>query len=529
MSCNNLKAPTPPSLDKLPDGINLPKGVSMDSIKSQASGKVNSAVAGAGDLVSSNLKKLGSALSPEAIADRVGEAINGIANTITDTITGTLNSITSLKDRLKSFDPSSAFDKVPGSPGQVSASVKSKLSGVSEFKGLQGSISSQKCGNKFVKQASQANKGIKESAAAAIQNTSAKDRAKAVSDPAVADKIKSQANEQVKQDITTQATTTATAPDKESRSAQEETQSEVLQTVTTVDDTCAKFIAGHWYDSYHYLVNALYYMNPYGIADPFEKFGFLGIQSQDIVNVCITVKHVADEYVACKLAADFLQSKWNEYDGKCEGWIKWEDLDIRSTKIPGTGVLNMLSDEEMTAQEMISNWWDFAVAGNGDNKYAIAQYGFTTKITGDQILNAYQRFYQSKSTSRVKWSEIKPRLLTVSGDSYGLLDGPGQSIFLSDMETHASNFKKVVDKKYDSIIQLLNREKRNVAARMEVLNNTEAFNFVMNEMDTGSVIAPSRGTTGLNVSTVYYKMDINWNTLAINSIQNIPSTEGVKL
>ena len=362
-----------------------------------------------------------------------------------------------------------------------------------------------------------------------MQGISAKDRAKAISDPVVAEKIKSQANEQVKQDITTQATATATTPDKESRSAQEETQSDVLQVTTTVDKTCAKFIAGHWSLSYMYLVNVLYYYNPYGIADMFKKFSFLGIQSQDIVNVCIAVKHVADEYVAYKVAVDYFQTRWNEGADKCEGLVKWEDLDVRETKLPDTGVLNTRGDSDMTAREILADWYSFADVKNSDKKYPVPQYGFQTNIEGGQILNAYQRFYKVTSSTRIKLSDIKPRLLTVSNDSYRFLDTPGQSLFTPNMETNASNFKKVVDKKYDSIVQLLNREKRNVAASMDAINNIEAFNFVMNEMDTDSVIAPSRGTTGLNEPTVYYKMDINWNTLTINSIQNIPSTQGVRL
>lgn len=296
MSCKDLKAPEPPTLENLPPGIKLPPGQSVDSLKNQASGGgLSSSMNGAQDMIGSGLKKLGASLSPTALASKVGEAIDGVANTITDTVKGAIDGVTSLKNKISSFDPSGF--KVPG-VGDVKGQVTSKIGGVGEFNNIQSSISSDKCGQKYAGEAAAANKGLKDSANNYMSKLSPKERAEAMKDPAKMAEIQAGAENQVKEDAKASAMNTATSLDKSERSAQDNLQSNKLDTVDNTTETIHKELLlilkdaklNDIYKSFWW-----YMLQVYARNDQFEKFGIFGIKNSDASNALDAVRAVGEE------------------------------------------------------------------------------------------------------------------------------------------------------------------------------------------------------------------------------------------
>lgn len=297
MACKNLKAPTPPTMENLPDGINLPKGMSIDSLKQKASGTgLSDAMNNAGDMIGSGLKNLGAQLSPTALAAKVGEAINGAASTITGMVKGAIDGVTNLKDRITSFDPS--MDKLKSG---VKGKITGKIGGIGEFAGIQASISLDKCNNKYIKEAGQANKGLKDTAAAAVAGMSNKERAEALKDPTKMAALQSQTEKQVTDQAKNNAMATATTADKSERTAQDKLQSETLQTQDKVSKN-AEYYIGLWCQGpgfFDYFDSMLYYAAAIsGRRKDFDKFGFFGINRDDANNALLVPQHIAEETVA---------------------------------------------------------------------------------------------------------------------------------------------------------------------------------------------------------------------------------------
>lgn len=228
MSCNNLKPPTPPSIENLPSNIKPPIGGSIDKIKSAASGKgLSDAMSNVGGLVTSNLKNAAAALSPENIASKVGELIGGIANTITSTVDGVIDGISGLKGQLKSINPKAKLSQAD----KLKADIASKADGVGEMSELQSKLTEDACAKKYISQASDVNKDMTESATSAIKELPRKDRAKMVRDPDFKQQKSQEIQDKVKSDASDKATGSASSKDKDQIDIQEKTQQPILTTV----------------------------------------------------------------------------------------------------------------------------------------------------------------------------------------------------------------------------------------------------------------------------------------------------------
>lgn len=304
MTCKNLKVPQPPTLEQIPPGLNLPKGMSVDSLKDQASGaSLSNALGGAGDMIGSGLKKLGKSLTPSALTDSITSAVDGIAGGITDTVKGALDGVTNLKDRLSSFDPKSAADKLAGGvKGKISA-----ISGTGEFANIQASISSAKCDDKYIKEAGQVSKGLKDAAASAIANTTPKERVDAARDPVKKAALQQKAETAVADDTIKRSNQTATTPDKSERSAQDDLQSDELDVKKPNGPSGYFWLTGRReganYSQFQppifFFFGKLWYTYSFwSRGNSFRKFGFFGITDGDAQNALDAIISVGQEAVA---------------------------------------------------------------------------------------------------------------------------------------------------------------------------------------------------------------------------------------
>lgn len=233
MGCNDLKPPSPPTLESLPSNVNLPSGMSADSLKNMASGKgLSDAMNNVGGLIGGNLKKLGSALSPAAIGDRIGAAVDSIAGGIADRVNSAVDGLSNLKNQLKSADPSAILEKLPGSPDSVRANIQSRITGSLDFGNIQGTININKCAETFTKQAGEVNKQLSDSVAAAAGNIPGKDKIKMSQDAEFKQAKEQEIVDTVKQQTASSAQQTTQSPDKDNKTAQDKIQSEVLKTET---------------------------------------------------------------------------------------------------------------------------------------------------------------------------------------------------------------------------------------------------------------------------------------------------------
>lgn len=233
MGCDDLKPPSPPTLESLPSNVNLPSGMSVDSLKNIASGKgLSDAMNNVGGLIGGNLKKLGSALSPAAIGDRIGAAVDSIAGGIADRVNSAVDGLSNLKNQLKSADPSAILEKLPGSPDSVRANIQSKITGSLDFGNIQGTININKCAETFTKQAGEVNKQLSDSVAAATSKIPGKEKIKMSQDAEFKQAKEQEIVDTVKQQTASSAQQTTQSPDKDNKTAQDKIQSEVLKTET---------------------------------------------------------------------------------------------------------------------------------------------------------------------------------------------------------------------------------------------------------------------------------------------------------
>ncbi len=293
MSCKDLKPPTPPSIT-LPDGIKMPKGQSITGFTSAAKGGgLSSAMNNAQDMISNNLKNLGSALGPKALAGKLEETISGITGTITDTVKGAIDGVTNLKSRLQGLS-------VGGSVSKIKGSITSKIGGVGEFTSITATLKNNKCADQYAKQAGQANKKLKDAATGAVSNISNSERAAAMKDPQKMAELQSSTESKVADSAKANLDAAATTQDKSSKSSQEKLQSKNLNPVSDDPGSADAFLK-IWItedqtlsimDSYLY-----YLMQIYNRSNDFQKFGFFGIQSSDAKNALNAVKAVAEEVI----------------------------------------------------------------------------------------------------------------------------------------------------------------------------------------------------------------------------------------
>lgn len=227
MPCEDLLPPSPPTLEQLPSNVKMPKGFDANKLKSMASGGgLSGAMNSVSGLVGSGLKQL----SPDAIAGKVDELVGGISDTISSTVNDAIGGIASLKNRIKSFDPSAQLSKLAGAPGAIMDEIKGQLNGFDEFSNLQGKLSSGNCAKEYVSEAGAVTNNMKQAAAAASNTISKKDRLRMAQDENFKMEKERQVTEQVTESVKQQATSTATAPDKANKDSQSVLQSDQLET-----------------------------------------------------------------------------------------------------------------------------------------------------------------------------------------------------------------------------------------------------------------------------------------------------------
>lgn len=326
MSCKDLKVPTPPSIENLPPGIKAPSGMSLDSIKGQAAGGLSGSLNGAQDMISGGLKKLGSSLSPTALAGKVGEAIDGVAGQISSTVKGALDGVTSLKNKISSLG-SGGF-KVPG-VGDVKGQVTAKLGGAAEFSSIRGGVDASKCTQKFAGQAAAANKGVKDKANNFMANLSPKERAEAMRDPAKRAELQAAAEKQVSEETKADAIKTATTADKSTKTSQDDLQAYSLNTVDANAWSPHKSIfnwlrtmgLNQMYHSYYWYQLQVYYR-----SEQFKDFGFWGIKNSDADNALDTIRTIAEEVLTKQMIIALLEWFQQEFDRYFETGILDEKI-----------------------------------------------------------------------------------------------------------------------------------------------------------------------------------------------------------
>ena len=109
MSCKGQLEPPKP---KLPAGLKVPFGDSIDKVKSFATGG-----------------GLDNAL--KSVGGMIDGFIDGAIGSITSAIDGAVSSITSLKDKIKNFDPSAQF-KSFGGVDDIKSKIKGQIPGRDE-------------------------------------------------------------------------------------------------------------------------------------------------------------------------------------------------------------------------------------------------------------------------------------------------------------------------------------------------------------------------------------------------------------
>ena len=218
MACNKIKPPSPPTLEEsmLPPGLNLPRGGTLEQIKSLASGQgLSNAMNNVSGLISSNVSKLGNALSPDALAGRVTGAIQDITDEIGSRVNQAIDGVKNLPNRLSDLIPKSPSFGLPGK---------------AEFAEMQESLGVGKCGEQYIKQASQVTGSIGAAATSAASQLSPKE----LRDMKNNTKTEETKAEQIQQEVTQQATETATTQaaveDKNEKTVQNNVQSPVIET-----------------------------------------------------------------------------------------------------------------------------------------------------------------------------------------------------------------------------------------------------------------------------------------------------------
>lgn len=219
MGCDKVQAPEAPKIDtsKLPEGVSFPRGQDADAFASVSDAKagISNALKGAENLIKDNVKAMGEALNPEAIGNKIGQAVGGIAGQIKDTVTSAVDGINGLAASLKDLG-----NKKP-EMSQVSKPGASSL-------GLASLSQKNKCEEKYIQKASRFNSGVKSKAANKANNLSEKEKRDMAADPEKDKQVKEKIEAEVAAETQEETAKEASKEDKEDRSTQENLQSELL-------------------------------------------------------------------------------------------------------------------------------------------------------------------------------------------------------------------------------------------------------------------------------------------------------------
>lgn len=249
MGCDEIKPPEVPELDTSKLKGKLPFGKNLSDLKAPVSkSTLSDSLKGAGGLITSNAKKLGDSFSPDAIAGKIGDAIEGIAGSITSRVDSAVSGLSNLKDRITGFDPlAKAKSFVPNSPEDTLNDVKSKVSGASDAVASRAAGLEKDCGKQFAGKASAVGVKMDDKIKSKTEALTPKERVAALKDPEVAKVQKEKIIAEVKEETKQETVKTSVTINKEVRTVQTVTQADSVTTVSQKVERCP--ISEKW----HYL------------------------------------------------------------------------------------------------------------------------------------------------------------------------------------------------------------------------------------------------------------------------------------
>lgn len=237
--CGDLNVPKPPEFDasKVPAGVNLPAGMSVDDLKKKSENPgLSDKLKNAGTAIGANIKKTANQLNPSAIADRVSGAVSTMVGDIKAGIGHMADGLTSLKDKIAGFNPADKLKGLsPSSPKGAFESMKNKAK--SQVDGLGGRFKGMEldCEKAGLGAAGKVNTLAQGSGAAALSSISNKDRIQMAKDPEFKSAKIDEATQTAVQDTEAKVTESATGDDKAEKSVQEILHSETLPERPGVD------------------------------------------------------------------------------------------------------------------------------------------------------------------------------------------------------------------------------------------------------------------------------------------------------
>lgn len=240
MGCDEIKPPEVPELDTSKLKGDLPEGVSLGDLKAPVSkSTLSDSLKGAGGLITSNAKKLGDNFSPDAIAGKIGDAIEGIAGSITSRVDSAVSGLSNLKDRITGFDPSAKTNSfVPNSPEDTLNNVKGKYNGPFAAEAARAAALEKDCGKQYAGKASAVGVKIDDKIKSKTEALTPKERMAALKDPEVAAGQKEKIIAEVKEETNQETVKTSVTTDKEVRTVQSVTQADSVTTVSEKVEQC---------------------------------------------------------------------------------------------------------------------------------------------------------------------------------------------------------------------------------------------------------------------------------------------------
>lgn len=306
MGCDEVKSPEPPKIDtsKLPAGVQFPRGQGEQgfSALSDAKAGISDALKGAENLIKENVQAVGEALNPQALGDKIGQAIGSIAGGIKDTVQSAVDGVNGLASQLSSFGTKSAESAKTASQGKLS---------------FAGTAGKNKCEEEYIQKAARFNTGVKSKANAKANNLSEKEKRQMAEDPEkdkqVKEKIAAEVATETQEEVAQQAKT----EDKEKRTTQDNLHSELLA-VTPKQEKCDLNYLGYLLTQMSWYQSGLYLQLRRGRTVG-ESLQLLGEHPERFVDPPVTtITTMIDATVKIKTIAKLIKYLKTLWDENCE-------------------------------------------------------------------------------------------------------------------------------------------------------------------------------------------------------------------